>query len=466
MGKLLTSSDFSRSKDGKELDMLWIDISDLFVWDRPPVGIIRTVIETTKYIILDVQNETGLCRYHNGCFSAVTTEEFKDRVELISGRKTGQDIPKQTESAKDKLRVIYSRVLGKFPKAFEPIFQLVCKKVLFPVLKVVWKVLCKIKIWVVPVKPSFGNPSQSVDATIHFGQGDSFLSANRDWEYPGKLELLTILRNEGLFVVLFCYDIIPSKRPNYMFFDSATFFNAYFCNMAWAADKVLAISNSTRLDFIALLNDLGAPVPSTKVVILGTSPLDVPVKDEEDSLGINEPFLLFVSTLEKRKNHDIIYRAYIYIVEVLKIRPPKCIFVGMEGWGVSETLNNINLDPRVKDLFQIFNHVTDAQLIWLYHNCLFTVYPSLYEGWGLPIAESLSYGKFVLSSNNSSLPEVGGDLIEYLDAWDYQGWGEAIVNYCSNQGLLAEKEYNIRAKYHPVKWEECASQIMTELRGS
>ena len=70
---------------------------------------------------------------------------------------------------------------------------------------------------------------------------------------------------------------------------------------------------------------------------------------------------------------------------------------------------------------------SDAELAFLYRNCRFTVFPSLYEGWGLPIGESLWFGKLCIASKTSSMPEVGGDLVDYVDPKDADSLQQAIL---------------------------------------
>ena len=139
---------------------------------------------------------------------------------------------------------------------------------------------------------------------------------------------------------------------------------------------------------------------------------------------------------------------------------PQLVFVGMPGWGVNDLLADLRLDPRIVPYIRILNHVTDADLVHLYRNAYFTVYPSLYEGWGLPVAESLAYGKFCLAANSASIPEVGGDLIEYLDPWDVPQWAERLRWYIDHPAALEVAEQRIREHYRPTPWSECAASIL------
>ena len=108
---------------------------------------------------------------------------------------------------------------------------------------------------------------------------------------------------------------------------------------------------------------------------------------------------------------------------------------------------------------QWFHHVNDAELAYLYQHASFTVYPSLYEGWGLPVAESLAYGKFCLCANTSSLPEVGEQWVEYLDPWDLPAWVERLRHYITHPQEIARRNAAISAGYAAHPWRQTAADI-------
>lgn len=261
-------------------------------------------------------------------------------------------------------------------------------------------------------------------------------------------------------MLLFCYDIIPVKFPHLCVGDVASKFGKYFANLAWCADAVLCISERSRDDLKSLLFNLGTPIPKMDVIRLGC---DVTSSCAEASMDISSllerKFILFVSTIERRKNHEAIYRAYARLLDEGFNDLPIMLFVGMPGWGVNDFLSDLHLDPRTKSYIHNLSHVTDADLSLLYQNALFTVYPSLYEGWGLPIAESLRHGKFCLASNAASMPEVGGDFIEYIDPLDVPMWASRMKWYIENPMALLAKERRIKKQYVANSWKCCASSI-------
>jgi hypothetical protein len=97
----------------------------------------------------------------------------------------------------------------------------------------------------------------------------------------------------------------------------------------------------------------------------------------------------------------------------------------------------------------------------LYRHCLFTVFPSIYEGWGLPVSESLTHGKFCLASSAASIPEAGGEFCEYLDPWNVPLWTQRLAFYFAHQSAVQEKEKIILQNYKPHTWLEAASSIVS-----
>ena len=218
----------------------------------------------------------------------------------------------------------------------------------------------------------------------------------------------------GLKLITCCHDIIPVLYPQYCVADVARQFKEYFTRLLWSSAGILCFSEQSKRDLTWFSNSIGAPDRPIRVVRLGDTLHDKDGKVSEDIAQIgSSPFVLFVSTIERRKNHEVLYRAYHHLCAAgHRDKLPKMVFVGMPGWGVAELMKDLELDPLTHGLFIQLYHVSDIELDFLYANASFCVYPSLYEGWGLPVAEALVHGKAILCSNRGSLPEVGGDLVK------------------------------------------------------
>jgi glycosyltransferase involved in cell wall biosynthesis len=276
--------------------------------------------------------------------------------------------------------------------------------------------------------------------------------------YQGALYALK--RQLRLRTTLISYDVIPILFPHLVVLPPGGF-AAYFVDMAWCAEAVLCISEHTRRDCEAVLRRLGAPVPPTHVIVLGSELRTESSGTPPAALlkaGAQRPFVLFVSTIERRKNHEILYRAWLRLREQ-GVQPHRLVFVGMKGWGVNDLFSDLELDPRIQDDILVLNHVPDAELAWLYQHAAFTVFPSLYEGWGLPVVESLAWGKFCLASNAASLPEAGGEWAEYLDPWDLPAWVERLGFYMTHPEEVARRNARIAQEFQPPTWDGTAEQI-------
>jgi glycosyltransferase involved in cell wall biosynthesis len=107
---------------------------------------------------------------------------------------------------------------------------------------------------------------------------------------------------------------------------------------------------------------------------------------------------------------------------------------------------------------RVIHAPSDRELAWLYQNCLFTAYPSLYEGWGLPVGESVWFGKYCVASQATSIPEVCGDLLDYVDPNDLASICACLRKYIVDGDALRQQEariLNIVAR----RWVEVARDI-------
>jgi glycosyltransferase involved in cell wall biosynthesis len=223
-----------------------------------------------------------------------------------------------------------------------------------------------------------------------------------------------------------------------------------------AADRVLADSHSTAAALAAEFPDAADKV---RVVHLAASPLAPPAPRESLSeLGIVGDFILFVGTLEPRKNLPRLVEAYASLPSAARARA-RLVIAGGLGWGredLAGTIARLGLRDRVV----LAGYVDDGTLSTLYANALFLAMPSLYEGFGLPLLEAMSLGTPVLTSACSSLPEVAGEsglLVNPLEVQSIaQGLAALLLDDPLRQGLAAKS----RSAAAGFSWDKTARETL------
>ena len=132
---------------------------------------------------------------------------------------------------------------------------------------------------------------------------------------------------------------------------------------------------------------------------------------------------------------------------------PQIVIVGKKGWLTEDLAHVIEKDPSIDGKLLWLSNLTDAELKWLYINCAFTIFPSICEGWGLPIAESLQNGKFCLASSVSSMLEIGTGLIDYFSPYDARSCLDKILKYSADE-YYKQANAKISKAYKPYSWDE------------
>jgi len=301
--------------------------------------------------------------------------------------------------------------------------------------------------------------------------GDIFLLLGAPWsdeEFAARLDRLRDVH--GLRPVLLLYDLIPLRRPEWCAQSLVRSFGEWLDATLPHCDRLLAISQATARDVEAYARERGlslrAPVQS---IPLGTGFSVAPPAAGDRACADSRPpglpapgsYVLFVSTLEARKNHALLCQIWRRLLaELPREAVPTLVFAGRVGWLVADLLQQLDNAEWLHGKIRLLRNPTDAEVAALYRGCLFTVFPSLFEGWGLPVTESLALGRPCVAADNSSIPEAGGQLARYLDAEDVEGAFVTLRDIILDREGLARWQAEVRRDFRPVPWENSADAVL------
>lgn len=228
------------------------------------------------------------------------------------------------------------------------------------------------------------------------------------------------------------------------------------------AAKIFTISNASRDDIIKQYK-----VDQKKVIVTypgikqisDSKSTATNMEDVTKKFNIKKPYVLFVGTLQPRKNLTNLIHAFSRLAN----KDLELVLVGKRGWMYQEILDAPE-KYNVKDRVIFLDFVADSELPILYENASCFVLPSLYEGFGLPVLEAMKYGCPVVTSNISSLPEVGGDAAIYFNPTDIQDMTSKINKVVSDDKLRKEMRKKGFEQVKKFSWEKTAKQTLEALK--
>ncbi len=308
-------------------------------------------------------------------------------------------------------------------------------------------------------------PAIKLDSSEHefksFKATDILISAGRAWDDDKYLAALAELKkNYGLKLAFVVYDLIPVYQQHTFGPGLTDRFSLYLFDILTIADYLFPISKSTEKDLRNYADELGF-IDLAKITTFRLGD-DLPrAEATRPSVVTTDSFGLCVGTIEARKNHLDIYFAYKLAAQE-GIDLPTMYIIGKPGWLTSDAIYFINNDLQVKDKIKILSSVGDRELAWLYQHALYTVYPSQYEGWGLPIAESLAYGTPVIASNTSSMTEIDDKLVDYVSPYDTRALMGKMHVYASKSASEKQRA-TITKQYKPYSWADSTKALIKQL---
>lgn len=301
--------------------------------------------------------------------------------------------------------------------------------------------------------------TQKQPLSTEFKNADIFFVPGASWAVNGASEAIVDLVSAGVAYVPFVYDLIPIVTNTSDEATSIAFKNFINQTLRYAS-RVICLSKSTENDLINYGKSIQIDAPPTEVLGARVSEHSkLESSNEFISSKIKQKFVLIVSTIEPRKGFEKLLSLYENSKTIRQL--PQLVIVGRKGWKNADLLEKISL-LESEGLILTLSAVHDSYLDQLYRKAQFTVFPSDYEGWGLPIGESLSRGTPCLTGTNSSLREAGGDSAIYFN--DEKEFQELFVKLATDDNFLEEAKLKVKNFSQPSE-HEWGNRLVHSLSG-
>jgi glycosyltransferase involved in cell wall biosynthesis len=264
--------------------------------------------------------------------------------------------------------------------------------------------------------------------------------------------------------VITVHDLAFVRWPHFMTTDSARYYGQVD-QAVRRADAIIAVSESTKSDLVGLL---GAPSEKITVVYEAADPVYRPMPKEEawaslkSKYPLPEAFILFVGTIEPRKNIGTLLKAYRRLRNDYKVTAG-LVLAGAVGWLSDQVFEDVE-QLGLKDYVTFLGRVDNGNLLYLYNAACCLAHPAYYEGFGLTPLEAMACGTPVVSSNVSSIPEVVGDAAALVDPNSDEALAVALHRVLTDDALSTSLRAKGLARAKTFSWERAAEETLAVYR--
>jgi glycosyltransferase involved in cell wall biosynthesis len=271
-------------------------------------------------------------------------------------------------------------------------------------------------------------------------------------------EFLSFDRGLKIPQVLTVHDLSTLRFPNHRGAKESNKHTQMLKSACANSSAIISVSNSTKDDVIKYFNTNSGKITS---IFLGYDEIFRQIKNPDDSskilkmYKIKSPYLLFVGTIEPRKNIENLVVAFNKFKQTAAGKNYQLVLAGSRGWNSELIYKQIESSQSKNDII-LLGHVADDDLVHLFNQTSLFCYPSIFEGFGLPVLEAMACGAPVLTSNVSSLPEVGGDAAEYVDPESSEKIFNSLERIIGNKKMLGEMSKKSLAQSKKFSWNKNA----------
>jgi glycosyltransferase involved in cell wall biosynthesis len=275
-----------------------------------------------------------------------------------------------------------------------------------------------------------------------------------------KAAYVTWTRVADVRPVYMIHDLIPITHPEYCRAGEAERHALRMANILTSAVGIIANSEATLNSVRAFADDTAMPTPSMIVAPLGTR-IEAVERASEPPVGKAD--FVVLGTIEARKNHLLLLQIWARLVRAHGAAAPRLLVIGQRGWECEQVFDLLDRSEILRGAVVEIGSCSDQALKEHLRTARALLFPSLAEGYGLPLIEALAAGTPVIASDLKVFHEIGQEVPDFIDPLDGPRWNDVILDYMRADSPMRAAQMSRLANYRPPSWDDHFAGIDTWL---
>lgn len=268
----------------------------------------------------------------------------------------------------------------------------------------------------------------------------------------------TALQDEGYLAwtrsadvrpVYMIHDLIPITHPEFCRAGEAQRHVGRVRNMLASAVGIIGNSRATLDSLARFAADEAVALPATIAALLGT---DLRWARLGPGVQPERPTFIMLGTIEGRKNHLLLLNIWAGLVREFGPNAPRLLIIGQRGWECEDVFDMLDRSEVLRDAVTEVSRCSDAELQRHLRGARALLFPTLVEGYGLPLIEALASGTPVIASDLPVFHEIGQEIPDFINLLDEAAWRAAILSYASDPSIAREAQVERLAAFSPPTW--------------
>lgn len=270
----------------------------------------------------------------------------------------------------------------------------------------------------------------------------------------------TWCRRADVRPVYLVHDLIPITHPEFCRAGETEKHRGRMRTVLTTAKAVIGNSQITIEELTAFAAEEGLSMPPHVVAWLGH---DAPTGGTPD-VSLERPTFVIVGTIEGRKNHELLLLVWMRLIDLLGPHTPQLVIIGQRGWEAEPVFDQLDRCAKLREHVVELNRCSDAEIARQLRSARALLFPSIVEGYGLPLVEALGAGVPVIASDLPVFREIAGDRPDYLDPRDEAAWERIILDYAGHASERRSAQLRRIESFRPPSWSAHFARVEELLR--